>query len=84
MVADVRSLAGAVMQGLLRLRYGVLVVAGMGLISGFMAMACLEIGLCWLLMLKLAGRHLYGHCVAHPAAQEQQGDQNGKQQMAHG
>jgi hypothetical protein len=39
----------------------------------FVAMGCLNFGLRrW--VLKLAGRHLRGHCIAHPAAQGQQGD----------
>ncbi len=35
-------------------------------------------------VLHLTGRHLCGHRVAHPAAQRQQGDQKGEEQMAHG
>lgn len=35
-------------------------------------------------MLYLPSRHLCGHRIAYPAAQGQQGDQKGEQQMAHG
>ena len=35
-------------------------------------------------VLYLPGRHLRGHRIAHPAAQRQQGDQKGEEQMAHG
>lgn len=35
-------------------------------------------------MLYLSGRHLRGHRVAHPAAQRQQGNQKGEEQVAHG
>ena len=38
------------------------------------------LGLC---MLYLPGRHLRGHRVAHPAAQRQQGDQQGEEQVTH-
>lgn len=35
-------------------------------------------------VLYLPGSHLRGHRIAHPAAQRQQGDQKGEEQMAHG
>jgi hypothetical protein len=34
-------------------------------------------------VLYLPGRHLRGHRVAHPAAQRQQGDQEGEEQVTH-
>jgi hypothetical protein len=34
-------------------------------------------------VLYLPGSHLRGHRVAHPAAQRQQGDQEGEEQVAH-
>lgn len=34
-------------------------------------------------VLYLPGRHLRGHRIAHPAAQRQQGDQEGEEKMAH-
>ena len=34
-------------------------------------------------VLYLPSRHLCGHRIAHPAAQRQQGDQKGEEQVAH-
>ena len=58
-------------------------MAGMHGIHGLMAVARRGSSLC-LLMLKLAGCHLRRHRVAHPAAQGQQGNQQGEEQVAHG
>lgn len=77
-VAAIRGLFRAVVQGRRLCR-----VAGMGHLHVSMKVAGLG-GYLRRLMLKLAGRHLRGHRVAHPAAQEQQGDQDGEEQMAHG
>jgi len=60
-------------------------LAGMGRVHGFMFMHMGSVGSgLRLVMLKLAGRHLCGHRIAHPAAQGQQGNQQGEEQMAHG
>lgn len=79
MAAAFVGLAGAVVQGYFRRGF---FVAGMCRIHGFMNMFRLGRGL-GLPVLHLAGSHLRGHRVAHPAAQGQQGDQDGEEQMAH-
>lgn len=78
MAASTAWLIRAVVQG-----WRFCVVAGVGRIHGFMTVFGLNSCLRWL-VLQLAGRHLRGHRVAYPAAQGQQGDQDGEEQMAHG